>query len=117
MLKFLGLGVLVLFGSGSIAMAYSRPHSVIPRHPAGVLLVKHDKEEHGIKHWGSGEDEDEDRDEDEERGRRSFTGSSRSYYPPGYYYGPPPTYYAPYAPYGSRPVPSPWINPDPSRGY
>ena len=116
MLKVLAPGVLVLFGSSSIAMASSPPHSVIPWHLAGVLLVKHDKDEHGIKHWSRSEDEDEDRDEDEGRGRRSFTGSSRSYYPPGYY-GPPPAHYAPYSPYGSRPVPSPWVNPDPSRGY
>ena len=99
------IGVLALFALSSGGMASTARHPSTQQYPGGVLLIKHDKEKHGFKS-GHGEDEDEDRDEDESRGQRPFNGSSRGYYPPGYYPAPP-SYYAPYSPYNYRPLPSP----------
>ena len=72
---------------------------------AAVLLVKHDKDEHGhgrklghYKHAWQGDDEDQDEDEDGDRGRR-WSSAPPGFYAPDWYYAPPPYYAAPPPPY------------------
>jgi hypothetical protein len=110
MLKAIAAGVAIAVGFGGAAMAQTA-RIPVPADPAGVLLVKHDKEDNGrgrklghYKHRGG------DENDDEGRGRRSSARSrtnspTSNYYAP-YYYGPPgygSSYPAPYHDYYQPP--------------
>src|SRR5438552_887524 len=78
MLKTSALAIAVAGGVGGAAMAQTVRPPILPD-PAGPVLVKHDKGEHGRgRKLGHYKHRDRDEDEDGDRARRSSTRSSRS---------------------------------------
>ena len=100
MLKAIAAGVAIAVGFGGAVMAQP-VRTVLPADPAGVLLVKHDKEDNGrgrkLGHYKQRGNDDENDSGD--RGRRSSARSrTNNYYAP--YYNVPPGYGSSYpAPY------------------
>jgi hypothetical protein len=104
MLKAIAAGVAIAVGFGGAVMAQPA-RTPLPADPAGVLLVKHDKEDNGhgrkLGHYKQRGGSDEN--DDEGRSRRSSARSrTNNYYapyyngPPGYGSSYPAPYYAPY---------------------
>src|SRR5437588_13122718 len=94
MLKEIAFGIAagLLFAGPAIAQTVRLP---VPEQGSPLLLVKHDKEEHGngrkLGHFKHQTQDDEDQDEHRNRRRSTSTpyGSQPRYYVPSPYYGPP----------------------------